>query len=187
MWERGYSATSPREVRELSGLGQGSMYHFFPTKRDLGLAALNHNCQAQLDYWKAAVKDIEDPLEILNAYLTLPRDPLKGCRVGRMTQDKAVMTDDDLRRPVAEAFARLHEMLVAVFDAAASRGLLPASLDPDHAARTMVAVVQGGYVLAMAEQNRAPYDAACRGALEMLHIAAGDAGTAPGGNGSTSS
>ena len=26
MWERGYSATSPRAVRELSGVGQGSMY-----------------------------------------------------------------------------------------------------------------------------------------------------------------
>ena len=70
MWERGYSATSPRAVRELSGVGQGSMYHYFPTKRDLGLAALDHNCRVQLDSWKAALKGLEDPLEILSAYLT---------------------------------------------------------------------------------------------------------------------
>jgi len=163
MWERGYSATSPRAVRELSGVGQGSMYHYFPTKRDLGLAALNHNCQIQLDSWKAALKDLEDPLEILTAYLTLPRDPLKGCRVGRMAQDKAVVADDGLRQPV------------------------PADLEPDHLARTMVAVVQGGYVLAMAEQDRAPYDAACQGALELLRVAAGTTGAAPGGDGSASS
>ena len=175
MWERGYSATSPRAVRELSGVGQGSMYHYFPTKRDLGLAALDHNCRVQLDSWKAAIKDLEDPLEILSAYLTLPRDPLKGCRVGRMAQDKAVVADDGLREPVAEAFARLREMLVVVIGAARSQGRLPADLEPDHLARTMVAVVQGGYVLAMAEQDRAPYDAACQGALELLRVAAGAA------------
>ena len=43
MWERGYAATSPREVRERSGVGQGSMYHHFPSKRDLALAALQRN------------------------------------------------------------------------------------------------------------------------------------------------
>ena len=32
MWERGYAATSPRGVRERSGVGQGSMYHHFPGK-----------------------------------------------------------------------------------------------------------------------------------------------------------
>ena len=163
------------------------MYHYFPTKRDLGLAALNHNCQVQLDSWKAALKDLEDPLEILSAYLTLPRDPLKGCRVGRMAQDKAVVADDGLREPVAEAFARLHEMLVVVIGTARSQGRLPADLEPDHLARTMVAVVQGGYVLAVAEQDRAPYDAACQGALELLRVAAGAAGVAPGRDGSASS
>ena len=68
-----------------------------------------------------------------------------------------------------------------------SQGRLPADLEPDHLARTMVAVVQGGYVLAMAEQDRAPYDAACQGALELLRVAAGTTGAAPGGDGSASS
>ena len=163
------------------------MYHYFPTKRDLGLAALNHNCQVQLDSWKAALKDLEDPLEILSAYLTLPRDPLKGCRVGRMAQDKAVVADDGLRQPVAESFAQLCEMLAAVIGMARSQGRLPVDLEPDHLARTMVAVVQGGYVLAMAEQDRAPYDAACQGALELLRVAAGTASAAPGSDGSASS
>lgn len=191
MWERGYSATSPRQVRELSGVGQGSMYHYFPTKRDLGLAALNRSCQAQLDSCKTVFDDSfddnENPIEVLSAYLDLPRDPLKGCRVGRMAQDKAVVADEGLRQPVAEAFKQLHEMLVAAIDAAVSRGRLPAGVDPGHLARTMVAVVQGGYVLAMAEQDREPYDAARQGALELLRAAVGEACPAPAADRSTSS
>ena len=87
----------------------------------------------------------------------------------------------------SETFARLREMLATVIGVARSQGRLPAGLEPDHLARTMVAVVQGGYVLAMAEQDRAPYDAACQGALELLRVAAGTAGTAPGVDGSASS
>ena len=78
-------------------------------------------------------------------------------------------------------------MTAAVIDVARSQGRLPVDLEPDHLARTMVAVVQGGYVLAMAEQDRAPYDAACQGALELLRVAAGTTGAAPGGDGSASS
>lgn len=35
-----YADTGPRDVRERSGVGQGSMYHHFPTKRELALAGL---------------------------------------------------------------------------------------------------------------------------------------------------
>ncbi len=96
-----------------------------------------------------------------------------------MAQDRAVVADEGLRQPVADALKQLHEMLVAVIDAAASRGQLPAGVDPDHLASTMVAVVQGGYVLAMAQQDRAPYDAARQGALELLRAATGETGPAP--------
>ena len=109
MWKHGYSTTSPREVRELSGVGQGSMYHYFPTKRDLGLAALRHNCQKQSEVSDAALESSDDPLEALTAYISLPRQALRGCRVGRMAQDRAVMADDELRAVVAQAFDRLHE------------------------------------------------------------------------------
>ena len=32
LWERGYAATSPRDVMERAGVGQGSMYHHFSGK-----------------------------------------------------------------------------------------------------------------------------------------------------------
>ena len=181
--QRHEPASGSRALRRRSG----EHVSLLPDQAGSRAGSLNHNCQVQLDSWKAVLQDLEDPLEILIAYLTLPRDPLKGCRVGRMAQDKAVVADDGLRQPVAEAFARLREMLAAVIRMARSQGRLPADLEPDHLARTMVAVVQGGYVLAMAEQDRAPYDAACQGALELLRVAAGTAGTAPGSDGSTSS
>lgn len=40
LWERGFDATSPRAVMAESGVGQGSLYHHFPTKKALAEAAL---------------------------------------------------------------------------------------------------------------------------------------------------
>jgi AcrR family transcriptional regulator len=168
MWERGYAATSPREVRERSGVGQGSMYHHFPSKRDLALAALERNCADLLPASEALLAADGDPLDKLTAYLSQPKDPLKGCKVGRMTQDPLVAADPGLLAPVADSFDRIHEGLVRVVGEAISAGELNAGLDPERLGFLLAATIQGGYVLAIARQDRAPFDEARAGALDLL-------------------
>jgi TetR/AcrR family transcriptional regulator, transcriptional repressor for nem operon len=171
MWERGYADTSPREVRNRSGVGQGSMYHHFPTKRDLALAALERNVADLLP----AASELDgpgDPMARIEAYLMRPRDALKGCKVGRMTQDPQVREDPVLLAPVARAFAAVHVSWVKVLREAIAAGELRADLDPEHLAHTLMAVLQGGYVLAIAQQDPGPFDDARAGALDLLRAAA---------------
>jgi len=172
MWERGYAATSPREVRERSGIGQGSMYHHFPSKRDLALAALERNCADLLPASEALLTADGDSLEKLTGYLSQPKDALKGCKVGRMTQDPLVAADPGLLAPVADAFDRIHQALVRVLRTAIESGELSAELDPDRLAYLLTATIQGGYVLAIAQQDRRPFDEARAGALDLLRAAA---------------
>jgi TetR/AcrR family transcriptional repressor of nem operon len=172
MWKRGYAATSPREVRERSGIGQGSMYHHFPSKRDLALAALERNCADLLPASEALLTADGDSLEKLTGYLSQPKDALKGCKVGRMTQDPLVAADPGLLAPVADAFDRVHQALVRVLRPAIEAGELSAELDPDRLAYLLTATIQGGYVLAIAQQDRRPFDEARAGALDLLRAAA---------------
>lgn len=172
MWERGYAATSPREVRERSGIGQGSMYHHFPSKRDLALAALERNCADLLPASEALLTGDGDSSEKLAQYLSQPKDALKGCKVGRMTQDPLVAADPELLAPVADAFDRIHQALVRVLRTAIEVGELSAELDPDRLAYLLTATIQGGYVLAIAQQDRRPFDEARAGALDLLRAAA---------------
>lgn len=171
MWERGYAATSPREVRERSGVGQGSMYHHFAGKRDLALAALERNCADLLPATQELLTAPGDPLAKLTAYLRRPRAALRGCKVGRMTQDPLVAADPGLLAPVAAAFEAVHEGLAAVIRDAMARGELRDDLDPDRLASTLSATIQGGYVLAIAAQDPGPFEAACAGALDLLRAA----------------
>jgi len=171
MWERGYAATSPRDVRERSGVGQGSMYHHFPTKRDLAVAALERNVADVL----SAGSDLAgpgDPMARIEAHLMRPRDPLKGCKIGRMTQAPQVREDPALLAPVARAFAQVHDIWTAVLREAIAAGELRADLDPERLAYTLMAVLQGGYVLAIARQDPGPFNDALAGALDLLRAAA---------------
>lgn len=179
MWERGYADTSPREVRRRSGVGQGSMYHHFPSKRDLALAALERNITDLLPV-ATELDGPGDPMARIEAYLMRPRDALKGCKVGRMTQDPQVREDPVLLAPVARAFAEVHGNWVRVLREAVDAGQLRDDLDPERLAHTLMAVLQGGYVLAIAQQDPSPFDDARAGVLDLLRAAAP---SAPGADG----
>ncbi|ACZ31322.1 transcriptional regulator, TetR family [Xylanimonas cellulosilytica DSM 15894] len=171
MWERGYADTSPRDVRERSGVGQGSLYHHFPTKRDLAVAALERNIDDVLPA-SSGLEGPGDPIARIEAYLTRPRDALKGCKVGRMTQDPQVREDPVLLAPVGRAFAAMHARWVRALRDAVAAGELGPEIDPERLAHTLMAVLQGGYVLAIAHQDRGPFDDAVAGALDLLRAAA---------------
>src|ERR1700734_4550535 len=114
LWERGYVGTSPKAIQERSGAGQGSMYHHFSGKRDLAAAAIRRNVA---DLVSRADADLTGPgsvTERVTRYMRRERAALRGCPVGRLTMDPDVMADQELRRPAANAFARVRARLAAV-------------------------------------------------------------------------
>ncbi|GAA1737755.1 TetR/AcrR family transcriptional regulator [Isoptericola hypogeus] len=160
---QGVGPTSPRQVLAASGVGQGSLYHHFPTKHDLAVAAVGATVDEALT---AARRDLEaggPALERVIGYVRRPREALAGCKVGRLTSDQAVMDDDGLRDVVTAYFVRLLDAVTATLRDAG----LPEAEARDRA-HTAVAVVQGGYVLARATGDPEAMRAAVRGFVAML-------------------
>ncbi|MCW4457496.1 TetR/AcrR family transcriptional regulator [Microbacterium sp. MPKO10] len=170
LWERGYAATSPRDVMKRAGVGQGSMYHHFAGKHDLALEALSVHI-ATLTSETSALEGEGSPLERMTAHLERPRPGTRGCRVGRMTQDPDVVADSEMIGVIGAAFDVMLDRWESTIAEAIDAGELPTSVDPAELARTLAAVIQGGYVLARAERSQGPMDAAIRGAVALLHAA----------------
>jgi TetR/AcrR family transcriptional regulator, transcriptional repressor for nem operon len=168
LWERGYVGTSPKAIQQRSGAGQGSMYHHFDGKHGLALAAIERNAA---DLVARAEADLGGPgsvTERVGRYMRRERAALRGCPVGRLTMDPDVMADQELRRPVADAFAAVRARLAAVLAAGRENGELDPSVDPAAVATTLIAVLQGGYVLARAAGSADTYPQAVEGALGLL-------------------
>ena len=171
LWERGYVGTSPRAVLQRAGAGQGSMYHHFTGKPQLALTAIRRTADEMRTTVEAVLGGPGSPSERIEGYLLRERDVLRGCPIGRLTMDPDVVADDELRAPVDETLDWLRERLAAVVEEGREQGEFASSLDGEEIAATIVATVQGGYVLARASGSTGAFDTAVRGLLSLLAAA----------------
>lgn len=161
--ESGVAATTPRQVLARSGVGQGSLYHHFPSKRELAHAAVERTAQEALQLAGRELVGDATSAERVRSYLLRDRDAVAGCKVGRLTSDPLVMSEAGLLEPVAGYFSGL---IALVCDVLEEEGL-SADQARDRAA-TIVAVVQGGYVLSRATGDPEMMRRAVRGMVALL-------------------
>ncbi|MFE5614793.1 TetR/AcrR family transcriptional regulator [Streptomyces sp. NPDC056470] len=168
LWERGYVGTSPKAIQQAAGAGQGSMYHHFAGKPDLALAAIRRTAEEMRATAESVLSGGGTAYARVEAYLLREREVLRGCPVGRLTMDPDVMGSGELRVPVDETLDWLRGRLAGIVQEGLDSGELTGPLDPGELAATIVATVQGGYVLARASGSPAAFDAAARGLLALL-------------------
>ena len=169
LWERGYVGTSPKAIQQRSGVGQGSMYHHFSGKPDLAFAAIDRTAREMRAGVEAQLSRPGTAFERIAGYLRRERDVLRGCPIGRLTQDPDVVADDRLRTPVEETLSWLAARLASVLAEGVERGEV-AGLDPVPTAAAIVATLQGGYVLARASASPEPFSRAVEGVLGLLSL-----------------
>ncbi|MET8504871.1 helix-turn-helix domain-containing protein [Streptomyces sp. NPDC004787] len=168
LWERGYVGTSPKAIQQAAGAGQGSMYHHFDGKRELALAAVRRSAAELRAAAERVLGGEGTAYARIEAYLLRERDVLRGCPVGRLTMDPEVVADEGLRAPVDETLDWLRGRLAGIVQEGLDSGEFTGPLDPAELAATVVATVQGGYVLARATGSPAAFDTAVRGLLALL-------------------
>ncbi|CAL2059039.1 TetR family transcriptional regulator [Streptomyces murinus] len=168
LWERGYVGTSPKAILERAGAGQGSMYHHFKGKPDLALTAIRRTAEQLRAAAERSLGGPGTPYERIEAYLRREREVLRGCPVGRLTMDPDVIASDELRAPVAETLAAIRERIAGIVEEGKRQGQFAPELDAERIAATILATVQGGYVLARAAGSPAAFDVAVDGLLALL-------------------
>jgi AcrR family transcriptional regulator len=174
LWDRGYVATSPTALWQAAGVGQGSLYHHFTGKHDLALAAEERAAAERNAEVRATFSGGGTAYERISRYLLKERDALRGCPLGRLVADPEISVDAQLREPVRDSFAVLHDCLVEALEQGKGSGEFRSDLDAAQTAYALSAVIQGGYTLARAADSRAPFEAAIQGALDLLRRAMPD-------------
>ena len=136
--------------------------HHFSGKHELARAAIGRaaeqlKAEAELSF--ATPGTARDKIA---AYLNRQRDVLKGCRIGRLAADPDIIDAADLRQPLDDTFRWLRERLAGII----RDGGIPGN--PEDTASAIVAVVQGGYVLARSANDPDQFDHAIAGLLALL-------------------
>jgi AcrR family transcriptional regulator len=145
------------------------MYHHFQGKQDLALTAIGQSAAEMRVSVAELLNKGGSPRERITAYLRRERQVLKGCPIGRLTQDPEIISDPQLRAPVDETLTWVRTRLAELLAEGQANGEFAANLDPEAVAATLLATLQGGYVLARAANSIKPYQQAIDGALSLLH------------------
>jgi TetR/AcrR family transcriptional regulator, transcriptional repressor for nem operon len=168
LWERGYVGTSPGAILRRSGVGHGSLYHHFTGKPAIALVAIERSSAELAAAADSCLWGPGSALDRIAVWLLRPREVLRGCPIGRLSQDPDVVADEVLRRPVGEGLARLEKSVADVILEGQHSGEIRIDVDAADLAAAVVAALQGGYVLARAAASQEPFDRAVRGVLALV-------------------
>jgi TetR/AcrR family transcriptional repressor of nem operon len=147
-----YREVGVQQICAQAGVNKGSFYHFFPSKRDLALAALEQShAFVRSRFIDAAFADDVAPLARITRFFdglyALHLDikdntgHVLGCPFGNIGSEMSAQ-DEALRRKVDDILHALEAPFATALQEAVDRGDLPA-MDIEASARALFAYVEG--------------------------------------------
>lgn len=138
----GYRTGGLREVAAKAGLTHAGVRHYFPTKLDLLHAVLGWRDEQAIRRMSSS----EDPLEVLSQWIEAARYNQGAQRMVELQVTlaaEATSSDHPLHEYLRERYEFAVAFLRDTFTALQTRGDLVAGVDPESAARTLIALTDG--------------------------------------------
>lgn len=156
MWERSFQAAGVDDLCLRANAKKGSFYHFFPTKTDLAIAAIESSWahvrktifepvfssdKSGLDQIQQLVKKVHQ----LQSCKADEQGAYLGCPFGSLGQEMAVQ-DEDIRKALQKIFEQHYEFLEAALKRAQKDGQIPAGNNKQKA-KKIFALLEGALLL----------------------------------------
>jgi len=172
-WDRGYEATSVRDLAGKMGISGQSLYNAYGDKRALFAQALEH----YLDHSaRAMIKELESSLPPKQAVRRFVEEIVarsvsdrerRGCFLINSALEVAPH-DNELGALIADRLAEIEAFFYRSIKAAQAKGTVPRDRSAKDLARLLLGVVLGIRVLARSKPERALLEGVARPALALL-------------------
>ena len=162
IYEQGVAGTTLDDVKQAAGVSGSQMYHYFPDKDQLVQAVIDYQSDAitgnqrQADLATAEGRRAWRDMVVAQARTAEGKG---GCPLGSLTGQLAE-TDQEARALLATGFEEWQAAIGDELRRAHDTGRLPAGVDPDDLAVTLLAALQGGLLLAQAQRDARPLETA---------------------------
>jgi TetR/AcrR family transcriptional repressor of nem operon len=162
MYARSYGDVGVQEICQHAGVKKGSFYHFFPSKRDLTLAAIEHQWKGlRQQLVKEVLTGTNSPLERVERCLQLFYETqcgvkaqtghVMGCPFGNLAIELSTQ-DEYIRKKIESVFHELAGYLERTLEDAVTVGEAPKQ-DMRTTAQALVAFIQGVVLLAKSQND----------------------------------
>ena len=171
-WDNGYSATSLDDIMQSTGLGKGSLYGAFGSKKEMYLLAFTDYCDwVVADIRKRLRGNDADAIVRLRAYVQTAAkggaNARRGCMLAKGTAEVAGRFPE-ADKIIERTFKTMEREIVRCVRQAQSARDIAADRDARTIGVTLLAVVRGMGALAQAGTSSASLLLAAQGALGLL-------------------
>ncbi len=163
-WRDGYAGTSLRDLLKVMGIGEGSFYNSFKSKKRLYGQCLDRYEETEgakrgraLMSAATASQGIRALFSVVLDCLDDPRTPSRLCMMAAMVSEE-VLADPDLRQRVEVGMSKLQQRITERMDQDRAAGVLPSDLDPQTIAMVITTYAQGLWRMAMVSYDRSRFE-----------------------------
>jgi TetR/AcrR family transcriptional repressor of nem operon len=174
-WKQGYSGASLRDLLKVMGIGEGSFYNAFKSKKHLYLESLKHYNDTVSKRRLAAllsrplVKDgIRAFFKTVLDELDDPRTPRVCLLAGSLSAD--VLAERELKQCVVKEMTAFGACFADRLQSAIDSGELPKDFDVETAAQVILTYLQGLFRVIRVLQNRAQVERQIEALLSGLGL-----------------
>ncbi len=168
-WKQGYVNTSVADLKKAMGLGEGSFYNAFKSKRALYLECLKHYNQTFMARRSEALRAEGSAKDRIHGFFQvviddLARNKAAGCLVSNSLTHE-VLSERELKRYLFGGFESFLEYVADIVKQGQESGEIHASLDPTAQARVLFTYLHGLHRLSAYE-----FDAESRSAETIAFV-----------------
>jgi len=180
---RSYTAVGVQELCKHAGIKKGSFYHFFPSKRELTLAALDV-------MWETFREKVLEPtftsdlppMEKFRRFLDTSYQHhcstrettgcMTGCQVGNLAVELSTQ-DEVIRQKIEQIFEQWADCCERVLNEAVAAGDLPVEIDPRATAQAILAYIEGILLLGKTFNDPSLIKRLGRGVVQLAIVGKG--------------
>ncbi len=167
--ERGVAATTLDDVKVAAEVSGSQMYHYFPDKNDLVQAVIDYQADTIVNHNRRALGSADGVRAWRNMVITGVKSSQGkgGCALGSLGGQLAE-SDPQARALIAAGFGLWVSAITDGLRTLHDNGKLPADIDPDDLATTLLATLQGGLLLAQVQRSTRPLETAVDTLLALV-------------------
>jgi len=160
----GFESVSMERVAARAGLKKANLFHYYPSKDALGVAVMKEASRRYAHGVRAIfADDAQDPVTAVRLLFTRAG----GCFIGRMAQD-IDECNPEMRRSVTGCVEEWRAEIERFLSGWKKKGYFRASFRPQETADAVLALYEGGLLIAKALGDQGPVEHAERAAVTVI-------------------
>ena len=160
MHVRGYQAASLSKILSSTNLTKGALYHYFPTKLELGYAVVDELLANQIhSQWVVPLLDAENPITafkqiIMQAGQEISETDIQcGCPLNNLAQEMAPI-DEGFRSRIETIYEMWRKGIELAFEQGQQKGFVKKDINLKSVAIMIIASLEGCIGLAKNAQSK---------------------------------